>query len=93
MLTHWRLAGVLQDLAGLGLGRFSDCDEAESGDPDHRFNLEQVLRERSTDLGCPVVANLPVGHGDGGNAALPMGVIAQLDGDNGSLSLDLPAQR
>ena len=93
MLTHWRLAGVLQDLSGLGLGRFSDCDEAESGDPDHRFNLEQVLRERSTDLGCPVVANLPVGHGDGGNAALPMGVIAQLDGDNGSLSLGLPAQR
>ena len=91
MLTHWRLAGVLQDLAGLGFGRFSDCDDAESGDPAHSFSLEQVLRERSTDLGCPVVANLPVGHGDGGNAALPMGVCAELDGDNGSLRLDLPA--
>ena len=93
MLTHWRLAGVLQGLAGLGFGRFSDRDDAGSDDPDHSFSLEQVLRERSSDLGCPVVANLPVGHGIGGNAALPMGVRAQLDGDSGSLSLDLPAQR
>ena len=94
MLTHWRLAGALQDLAGLGFGRFSGCSEPEdSSDPAHGFSLEQVLRERSQDLGCPVVANLPVGHGSGGNAALPMGVAAQLDGTAGTLTLEPSVQR
>ena len=93
MLTHWRLVGGLQNLAGLGFGRFSGCEEEENSDPAHTFSLEQVLRERTQDLGCPVVANLPVGHGDGGNAALPMGVHAQLDANSGTLSLELPTQR
>ncbi len=94
MLTHWRLAGALQDLAGLGFGRFSGCSDPEDNtDPAHGFSLEQVLRERSQSLGCPVVANLPVGHGSGGNAALPMGVVAQLDGDAGTLTLESTLQR
>ena len=93
MLTHWRLIGALQNLAGLGFGRFSGCDDAENSDPAHTFSLEQVLRERTQDLGCPVVADLPVGHGNGGNAALPLGVRAQLDGINATLTLQLPTQR
>ena len=51
-----------------------------------RFSLEQVLRERTADLGIPVLAGLPVGHGNV-NAALPLGVRARLDGDRGRLSL------
>ena len=93
MLTHWRLVGALQNLAGIGFGCFSGCDDAEDSDPTHSFSLEQVLRERTQDLGCPVVADLPVGHGNGGNAALPLGVPAQLDGNSGTLSLELPTQR
>ena len=93
MLTHWRLVGALQGVAGIGFGRFSGCDDAEQSDPAHTFSLEQVLRERTQDLGCPVVANLPVGHGNGGNAALPIGVPAQLDGNSGTLSLELPTHR
>lgn len=84
MLTQWRLAGLLQSLAGLGFGRFLDCDDAsDSGG----FRLEEVLQERTADLGIPVVANLPVGHGPGGNAALPVGAIATLNGDQGGLSV------
>lgn len=84
MLTQWRLAGLLQSLAGLGFGRFLDCDDAsDSGG----FRLEEVLQERTADLGIPVVANLPVGHGPGGNAALPVGAIATLNGDQGVLSV------
>ncbi|WP_114994446.1 LD-carboxypeptidase [Synechococcus sp. UW179A] len=93
MLTHWRLVGALQDLEGIGFGRFSGCDDAEQSESEHTFSLEQVLRERTQDLGCPVVADLPVGHGNGGNAALPMGVLAQLDGNSGTLSLELPTHR
>jgi len=85
MLTQWRLSGSLQQLGGLGFGRFSGCngegDEAEgSGNSDpQRFSLEQVLRERTADLGIPVLAGLPVGH-EPGNGALPIGARARLDG-------------
>ncbi|MEB3159198.1 MAG: LD-carboxypeptidase [Synechococcus sp.] len=83
MLTHWRLTGVLQQLAGIGFGRFSDCDDDEADG----FSWREVLQERSGDLGIPVIADLPIGHGSEGNAALPIGHMARLDGDRGVLSL------
>ena len=89
MLTHWRLSGALRPLAGLGFGSFEGCDEADSraSEPaERRFSVEQVLQERSLDLGIPVVARLPVGHTPG-NAALPLGVRARLDGTRGRLQL------
>lgn len=91
MLTHWRLCGALQQLSGLGFGRFSDDgepphSEGESDEPDGRFSTEQVLKERSADLGIPVLGGLELGHGPG-NAALPLGVRARLDGSAGRLSL------
>ena len=92
LLTHWRLCGALQQLAGIGLGRFTGCDDpdGEPGDvspgPARRFTAEQVLRDRTADLGIPVVAGLPVGH-EPGNAALPLGVRARLDGERGLLQI------
>ena len=83
LLTHWRLCGALQQLAGLALGRFDACDDPEG----EGFTCEQVLRERTADLGIPVLAELPVGHGDAGNAALPIGAWARLDASGQSLSL------
>jgi muramoyltetrapeptide carboxypeptidase len=92
MLTHWRLCGALQRLAGIGFGSFEGWQEADGRadqPPERRFDLDQVLRERSLDLGLPVVAHLPVGH-HVGNAALPLGVRARLDGGRGRLSLLTP---
>ena len=80
LLSHWRLSGALQQLGGIGFGRFSDCDDPED------TSARQVLRERTGDLGIPVVEELPVGHGPG-NAALPLGVRARLDGSAGTLEL------
>lgn len=83
MLTHWRLSGALGQLAGLAFGRFDGCE-----DPDGEgFSSLEVLRERSGDLGIPVLAGLPLGHGEAGNAALPLGVMARLDASAGRLSL------
>ncbi|RZO13881.1 MAG: LD-carboxypeptidase [Synechococcus sp. MED-G135] len=84
MLTHWRLTGALHKLSGLGFGRFSGCEDDEDSDG---FACAEVLQERSLDLGIPVVADLPLGHGPGGNAALPIGREACLDGDRGHLRL------
>ncbi len=83
LLTHWRLTGALSKLAGIAIGRFSQCDPP-TGIPS--FSVEEVLRDRLTDLHIPIVANLPFGH-DGCNAALLVGVIATLDGNTGELRL------
>ena len=85
LLTHWRLSGLLQTVAGIGFGSFSGCDDDERPG-DQRFSLQQVLRERTDDLGIPRISDLPVGHVCG-NAALPMGHLAELDGGSGQLSL------
>jgi muramoyltetrapeptide carboxypeptidase len=45
-----------------------------------------VLRERTADLGIPVLAQLPVGH-EPGNAALPLGVQVRLDAHRGVLQV------
>ena len=90
LLTHWRLAGALQQLAAIGFGNFLHCEEpADPADPIRPFTVEEVLRERTADLGIPVVADLPVGHAPG-NAALPLGVTACLEaGADGSACLSL----
>ena len=85
LLTHWRLSGALQQLAGLGFGRFEGCEAADD-ETRPGFSLEEVLRERSLDLGIPVVGGLPFGHGQP-NAALPLGRTVRLDGRSGSLSV------
>ncbi|MFL0749544.1 MAG: LD-carboxypeptidase, partial [Prochlorococcus sp.] len=67
-------------------GSFEGCDAPEEIPEDQTFQLEQVLKERSADLGIPVVGKLPIGHCCG-NAALPLGRQARLDGNLGRLSL------
>ena len=82
-LTQWRLAGLLREVAGIGLGRFSWArDDILPGD----FSMEEILLERLSPLGVPIVQGLPLGHGRP-NLALPLGRRARLDGSRGSLSL------
>ena len=83
MLTHWRMMGVLEGVRGIALGRFSCC-ENDPGVP--TLSAEEVLRDRLCDLDIPIVADLVFGH-DGANAALPVGVEAELDGDRGILRI------
>jgi muramoyltetrapeptide carboxypeptidase len=81
MLTQWRNCGALRGVVGIALGRFSQC-QAPPQTPS--FSVEEVLRDRLGDLGIPIVSDLPFGH-DGVNAALPVGVLAQVDGHLGTL--------
>ncbi len=83
LLTHWRMSGRFKHIAGIALGRFSR-GEVAPGTPS--FSIAEVLRDRLGDLNIPIVSDLPFGH-DGVNAALPVGVIAELDGDTGTLNV------
>ncbi|AFZ29166.1 peptidase U61 LD-carboxypeptidase A [Gloeocapsa sp. PCC 7428] len=84
LLTQWRLSGALTKVRGIALGRFSRC-EPPPNIPS--LTIEEVLRDRLSDLSIPVVSDLPFGH-DGANAALPVGIPVQLDGDTGILSFE-----
>lgn len=81
MLTQWRMSGALKQVKGIALGRFSQCEPTPNIPS---FTVAEVLRDRVGDLGIPVVSDLPFGH-DGVNAALPVGVWAELDADRGTL--------
>lgn len=83
MLTQWRMSGALKGVVGIALGRFSQCDPPANVPS---FTVEEVLRDRLGDLGIPVVSDLPFGH-DGVNAALPVGVPARIDSNQGRLEI------
>jgi muramoyltetrapeptide carboxypeptidase len=85
MLTHLRRAGLLKGLAGIALGQFTRCAD---GWP---VTIADVLTERLSDLGVPVLGGLPVGHGYG-QVTVPMGVPATLDVAAGTLTVE-PAVR
>ncbi|MDX1976042.1 MAG: LD-carboxypeptidase [Pseudanabaenaceae cyanobacterium bins.68] len=81
MLTHWRLTGLIQQLGGIALGRFSHPPLTKPS-----LTMTEVLRDRLGDLNIPIVADLPFGH-QGENAPLPLGYLVELDGDLGTLTI------
>lgn len=73
MLQQIKSAGLLDAIAGVALGTFTDCRApADAG-----WSLDDVLREFVADLGVPVVAGLPIGHGPD-NHAVVLGAPATL---------------
>ena len=83
LLTQWRLSGAFSKVRGIALGRFSRC-EAPPNIPS--LTISEVLRDRLGDLNIPIVSDLPFGH-DGANAALPVGVLACLNANKGTLTI------
>lgn len=81
MFTQLALAGKLDRLAGFVFGRCTQC-EMEGG-----FSLEEVLRDRFSSLGIPSLSGLPIGHIEQ-KLTLPIGIMATLDADAGTLQLD-----
>lgn len=82
MLTQWRAMGKLRQIRGIALGRFSGWEAVGSGPT---LTIEQVMRDRLSDLGIPIISDCLFGH-DGENAALPVGLPVVLDADVGTLS-------
>ncbi len=78
MLTQLRQAG-LRRARGVALGEFTACAARDDG-----REVPHVLADRLGDLGIPVLAGLPVGHG-ADNAPLPLGAPCRLDADRGAL--------
>lgn len=80
MLTQLRLAGKLDDAAGIAIGQFTN---AEPGDANKKLPLEEVLKS-ILPRDKPILSNLHIGHGPR-KATIPLGAMAEIDGDKGSL--------
>jgi len=82
MLTQLLLSGRLSLLSALIIGQIEGCGEIEI--------INSMLQERLGRLTIPVVAGLPVGHGNE-NISLPLGLPALLDTEKMILEIEEPA--
>jgi muramoyltetrapeptide carboxypeptidase len=94
-LTQLRLAGKLDNIAGVVVGEMKDCDWGdlrESSDWARSRSLEDVLEQQLEPLGVPVLYKLPLGHGKH-LASIPLGVRYTLDADRKTLTVEEPPFR
>ena len=83
MLAHLRMAGALERLAGIAVGRFTELKRAMN---DGALGFDEVLANYFLPLGIPVAYGFPIGHIDD-QWTLPLGVRARLDAGGGELEL------
>jgi muramoyltetrapeptide carboxypeptidase len=76
MLAQLLNAGVLQELAGLIFGKFTDCIPGNSSEP--QLTLDQILKEYAVKTHCPVIANFQYGHIPR-KLTVPIGLQAMID--------------
>tara|TARA_Y100001970_G_scaffold93587_1_gene117939 strand:- start:3525 stop:4403 length:879 start_codon:yes stop_codon:yes gene_type:complete len=83
IFTYLRLSKKLNEIVGIGFGNFFNKKESE-------FNeniFENLIYESFKDFDIPIVSKLPIGHVSG-NACIPIGFNACLNGTKGSLSVN-----
>ena len=80
ILTRLIKSGHLAGIAGVAVGQFANFA------PSKGLTVVDVLRDRLSVLGVPVLGGLPLGHGD--NAlAIPIGTKSTLDAHNKTLTV------
>lgn len=82
MLSQLALGGKFDRVAGVVFGRCSQCDYKGP-----TFSLEDILRDRFGSLRAPAISGLSFGHIDQ-KLTLPIGAMATLDAESGTLAID-----
>ena len=82
-LTHLRNAGKFSGVAGVVLADISLKWSGGNGE----LSVEDIAEELLGPLGVPVIVGLPFGHGKH-HATVPLGAMATLDADAGSLVVE-----
>ena len=88
MLTHLKLAGILDQLAGFVFGKCSDC--GLSSGSYGSLTLDDVLNEHIIPLNKPAYSGAMIGH-IRDKFTVPLGVEAELDTAAGTIRLLEPA--
>jgi muramoyltetrapeptide carboxypeptidase len=93
MLTHLRLAGKFDNVAGVIFGECQDCRPKDyKPSSTLSYGLGEVLDNILGDLKVPVLYGLTIGHTDD-QLTLPLGASATLDATRGTLGIKDSAVR
>ncbi|MEO8026520.1 MAG: LD-carboxypeptidase [Bryobacteraceae bacterium] len=88
MLTQLRLAGKLDQAAGIVWGECSDCGVRDyKPSTSSPFGLSETVDAIFKTVKTPVLSGLTIGHTDD-QLTLPVGVMASLDADRGTLTIE-----
>ncbi len=90
MLSTLMLSGALRSVAGVVLGGFTDCKPSEGSFG--TLTLDEVFADYFGPLNVPVYRGAQFGHVKR-KFTLPLGVLAEMDADAGTLRLLEPAVR
>ena len=85
IFTYLRMSNKFGEIGGLGFGNFF---KSEMKNFEEENSLKNLIYERFKKYNIPIVINLPLGHLNG-NACIPIGFNAILNGNTGSLSVNL----
>ncbi|NJL59586.1 MAG: LD-carboxypeptidase [Desulfobacteraceae bacterium] len=78
MLTQMKFAGCFEEIAGLVLGYFTNCGDAE--------DIIGIVNHIFQDNDIPILWGLETGHGEP-NLTIPFGIEAELDADHRTLRI------
>ncbi|GAB3558576.1 S66 peptidase family protein [Spirosoma fluminis] len=84
MITHLKLAGVLNQVAGIVIGKCTSCEPGSGGYGS--LTLEDVLTEHIGPLNVPAFAGSMIGH-IADKFTVPLGISAEIDADRGTIRL------
>jgi len=84
IFTYLKLSNKLEGIVGMGFGNFFNGEMSK----EKNYLLKNLILERFNNLNIPILCDLPIGHSSG-NASIPFGFRAKLNGNNGTLSIDL----
>jgi muramoyltetrapeptide carboxypeptidase len=87
MLTHLKLAGLLDRIKGFVFGRCTDC---KPGEGYGALTLDEVFADHVKPLGVPAFRGSMIGHIDR-QFTVPVGLPAEIDADAGTIRLLEPA--
>ena len=86
MLTQLGQAGVLSKLAGVVFGQCTNCRDPDGSGPGGGFTLSALLEQHIGSLGVPAYQGAWFGH-IADQFSLPVGALAEIDADAGTLRL------
>jgi muramoyltetrapeptide carboxypeptidase len=81
-LAQLKLAGILDQVAGIVVGQFVDCEPSDPEKPS--LTLDEIFHDYFGSLDIPIIMDFAYGHGPVKHI-MPIGVHAMLDTERGGL--------
>jgi muramoyltetrapeptide carboxypeptidase len=81
MLTHFKLAGIFEKIAGMVVGELVECDASGPS-----LTVDEIVLDLLKDYRFPVLSGVRLGHTDE-KLTLPIGVQAAIDSETSSFTI------